>query len=125
MILETIANSRPTRGLLILALASCLSIASQGQAQQPNIVLVMADDQGWGQVGEFPERFERMKSQAIAAIDSIDASVSGADYPEYRVLQPMRNEFWHTMEAYRPHFQRFFKRPEYAGYERKVPESLK
>ncbi len=69
---------------------------------------------------DLPELFERMKSAAKAAIGSIDASALGKDYPEGKVLQPVRNEFWYKLEAYRPHFEDFFKRPEYAGYKQKA-----
>ena len=34
-----------------LLLSFCISSHLIGQTQSPNIVLVMADDQGWGQVG--------------------------------------------------------------------------
>jgi arylsulfatase A-like enzyme len=74
---------------------------------------------------ELPERFEKMKSQAAAVIDSIDASAAGKDYPEGRVLQPARSEFWYSMKAYQPHFETFFKRPEYGSLETKVPKALR
>jgi hypothetical protein len=74
---------------------------------------------------EHPERFRQMKSQAEAVIASIQASASGRDYPAGRVLQPPRREFWYSMKAYRPHFETFFKRPEYRGSEDKVPQALR
>jgi len=67
-----------------------------------------------------PDRFAKMVAEAKAVIASIEASAAGEDYPEGRVVQPPRNAFWHTLEEYKPHFERFFKRPEYAGYAKKV-----
>jgi arylsulfatase A-like enzyme len=75
--------------------------------------------------GNLPERFQQMKSRAKAMIASIDASALGEDYPEGRILQPARSAFWHTMKEYQPHFEMFFKRPEYSGSEKKVPEALR
>jgi arylsulfatase A-like enzyme len=74
---------------------------------------------------EHPERLAMMKAEAEAMIASVDASAAGKDYPEGRVVQPPRNEFWHTLEEYRPHFERFFKRPEYSGYANKVEGATK
>ena len=75
--------------------------------------------------GNLPERFQQMKSRAKAVIASIDASALGEDYPEGEILQPARSAFWHTMKEYQPHFEMFFKRPEYSGSEKKVPEALR
>jgi arylsulfatase A-like enzyme len=72
-----------------------------------------------------PERFAQMKSRAKAMIASIDASALGEDYPEGRILQQARSAFWHTMKEYQSHFEMFFKRPEYSGSEKKVPEGLR
>jgi len=74
---------------------------------------------------DLPERFERMKSQMHAAIRSIEASANGKDYREGTVLGPGRRKFWYEMEEYQPHFDTFFKRPEYERNERKVPEALR
>jgi len=65
--------------------------------------------------GEFPERFEQMKAEAMAMIKSVGASASGKDYPEGKVVQPSRRAFWYELEAYEPYFETFFQRPEYAG----------
>ena len=75
--------------------------------------------------GEQPQRYARMLAEAKAVQASIEASAEGKDYPEGRVVQPPRNAFWHTLEAYRPHFERFFKRPEYSGYAKKVNGTTK
>jgi arylsulfatase A-like enzyme len=72
-----------------------------------------------------PEHFEKMKSEAKAVINSINASAMGKDYPEGEVLQSPRRAFWYEMEAYQPHLEAFFKRPEYAGYQKKAMKSGK
>ena len=74
---------------------------------------------------ELPEKFEQMKAEAIEVIASIEASAAGKDYPEGTVTQPARNEFWYQLEAYKPHFETFFKRPEYSGSKKKVPKTLR
>lgn len=74
---------------------------------------------------ELPEKFKALKSQALTTIDSIQASAEGKDYPEGKVVQPPRNEFWHQMKAYQPHFESFFQRPEYSSWSKKVPKSLR
>ena len=56
-----------------------------------------------------PERFEKMKAEALAVEASIDASALGADYPEGKVIQPQRTEQWEDMEAYRALFPTFKK----------------
>ena len=70
--------------------------------------------------GKHPARFAKMMADARAMIVSVDASAAGRDYPEGRVVQPPRNAFWHALDAYKPHFERFFKRPEYSGYKKKA-----
>ena len=67
-----------------------------------------------------PDRYEKLVAEAKAMLSSVAASAEGRDYPEGRVIQPARSAFWHQMEEYRPHFERFFKRPEYSGYANKV-----
>ncbi|WP_168433673.1 hypothetical protein [Pontiella sulfatireligans] len=37
-----------------------------------------------------------------------------------RVVQASRSAFWYELEAYKPYFETFFQRPEYAGYEKKA-----
>ncbi len=53
-----------------------------------------------------PERFERMKAEALAVETSIDASERGEDYPEGKVLQPQRSEGWANMEAYQALYEK-------------------
>ena len=67
-----------------------------------------------------PQRYAKMLAEAKAVQASIEASAAGQDYPEGRVVQPPRNAFWHTLDEYKPHFERLFKRPEYSGYAKKV-----
>lgn len=74
--------------------------------------------------GKLPKKFEKLKSKALAMVESIEASAAGADYPEGKVVQPARSEFWYKMKAYQPYFEEFFKRPEYEGYAKKVPAEL-
>lgn len=71
----------------------------------------------------YPERFEKMKTEALTMIQSVDASAEGKDYPEGKVIQPPRRAFWYQLDAYEPHFERFFKRPEYAGYKKKAQKA--
>jgi len=56
---------------------------------------------------EHPERFERMKAEAQAILQSVDNSAEGKDYPERKVIQPPRHEKWPEMEAYKPYLQTF------------------
>jgi arylsulfatase A-like enzyme len=74
---------------------------------------------------ERPEVFESLKSKAESTIRSIEASAAGHDYPEGKVLQPVRREFWYQLKAYQPHFERLFERPEYSGSKKKVPKELR
>jgi arylsulfatase A-like enzyme len=63
-----------------------------------------------------PERYGQMKAQAQAMLRSVEASAAGKDYPEGRVLQPQRSEFWRDMEAYQPHFETFVRlKPEFVA----------
>lgn len=65
-------------------------------------------------------RFKRMKVAAEAMIQSVDASAFGMDYPEGKVVQTPRREFWFQMESFKPYFEAFFKRPEYAGIRKRI-----
>lgn len=65
-------------------------------------------------------RFEQMKSEAQKMIQSVDASASGKDYSEGRIIQKPRRAFWFQMEEYKPYFEELFKRPEYAGNKNKA-----
>ncbi len=69
---------------------------------------------------KLPERFEKMKEEAQAMLGSINASAAGKDYPEGRVVQPDRRDFWHQMDAYKPYFDMFFKRWEYEVVRKKT-----
>ena len=74
---------------------------------------------------EHPLRYAKMLKEAMAMVVSVDASAAGKDYPEGRIVQTPRRAFWHEMEDYRPHFETFFKRPEYAGTAKKVKTAAK
>ena len=65
-------------------------------------------------------RFQRMKSEAIKMLQSVDSSANGKDYPEGKIVQKPRRAFWFHMEEYKPYFEDFFKRPEYAGNKNKA-----
>jgi len=47
---------------------------------------------------------------------SIAASVAGKDYPEGKVGPQPPRIFWNTVEAYKPYFPEWSKRPEYSGW---------
>lgn len=67
-----------------------------------------------------PERLQAMKSHAKAVLQSVRASARGRDYPEGRIVTPLRRAFWHEMPEYGPHFAEFLKRPEYQGYQEQM-----
>lgn len=69
---------------------------------------------------DHPQRFAKMVEAAKAMVTSVENSAVGKDYPEGKILQAPRRAFWHEMDEYRPHFERFFKRPEYSSYANKV-----
>lgn len=69
---------------------------------------------------EEPKRYAKMKAEALAMVDSVEASAAGKDYPEGRVIQESRSAFWYQMKEYEPHFELLFKRPEYSGYAKKA-----
>lgn len=74
---------------------------------------------------EFPERFQKMKSQAEAVIASIQASAEGKDYPEGKVLQPSRSAFWRSMKEYRPYLDKLLNRSDQNDSGKKVPKATK
>ena len=47
--------------------------------------------------------------------EGVDRSVAGGDYPEGKVLPQPPRIFWTEVEAYRPFFTEWKKRPEYQG----------
>ena len=59
--------------------------------------------------GRFPERVQRMRSELERLMMSIEASASGKDYPEGRVLQPQRTQSWFEMEAYQELYDTFVR----------------
>jgi len=63
-----------------------------------------------------PEVAARMTKQLEARNKSIADSLAGMDYPEGRVNNgEPEPRFWMTVEAYRPYFDEWRKRPEYAS----------
>ena len=63
-----------------------------------------------------PETAQRMKKALDAWLDSVKASVAGKDYPEGKLAEPdPAPVFWTAMDAYRPYFEEWKKRPEYRG----------
>lgn len=63
-----------------------------------------------------PELAARMVKQLQARNESIANSLAGRDYPEGRVnAGEPEPRFWMTLDAYRPYFDEWRKRPEYAS----------
>lgn len=65
-------------------------------------------------IDELPDVAAKMKAEWIRWNTSVDASVSGADYPEKKVVPAdpgPRN--WEKLEIYKPWFAEWKKRPEY------------
>ena len=61
-----------------------------------------------------PEIAKRMRSRLRQSVKSIAASVTGSDYPEGTVNSPQPPRiFWTEVEAYKPYFEQWRKRPEY------------
>jgi arylsulfatase A-like enzyme len=63
---------------------------------------------------KFPDVAKRLQAAYLAWNKTVEASVAGHDYPEGKVnsQQPPRI-FWTEVEAYRPFFKEWKKRPEY------------
>lgn len=63
-----------------------------------------------------PELAARLRNQFEAWSASVDASDSGKDFPEGKLVghDPGRR-FWKDVEEYKPYLEQFKKRPEYAG----------
>lgn len=70
--------------------------------------------------GKFPEVAQRLAERFSVWNRSVEASIAGKDYPEGRVNQPQPpRQFWTEVEAYRPHFAEWRKRPEYEAFLRR------
>ena len=74
---------------------------------------------------EHSELLQKLKLDYEKTVLSIKESAKGKDYPEGKIIQKVRREFWTSMEVYEPHFKRLFKRPEYKKWEKRVPKNLK
>jgi arylsulfatase A-like enzyme len=62
-----------------------------------------------------PKIAKRLKERLNAVNASIEASKAGKDYPEGKVGPQPPRIFWSEVNAYRPYFKEWKKRPEY-GY---------
>jgi arylsulfatase A-like enzyme len=56
---------------------------------------------------QYPERFEKLKTEAEAVLTSVQASAEGKDYPEGKVIQPQRGEEWSDMKEYQELYPTF------------------
>ncbi len=63
-----------------------------------------------------PRIAQRLKKKAEAINVSIEASVAGKDYPEGKVGPQPPRIFWNTVDAYKPFFPEWRKRPEYDAW---------
>lgn len=71
-----------------------------------------------------PEVAERMTALLEERNESIERSLAGKDYPEGRVSDgEPEPRFWMSVDAYRPYFDAWRKRPEYASRLRDKPEN--
>lgn len=63
---------------------------------------------------KFPEDAARLKKAYLAWNKTVNASVAGKDYPNGVVDSPQPPRiFWTELDAYRPYFEEWKKRPEY------------
>ena len=63
-----------------------------------------------------PKIAARLRRQLEATRTSIAGSVAGKDYPEGEVGPQPPRIFWNTVEAYKPYFPEWIKRPEYSNW---------
>jgi arylsulfatase A-like enzyme len=64
-----------------------------------------------------PEIFKKMKSAFTKWSAEVDASVAGRDYPEGKVRDDEpQSHFWTADDRYKPFFEAWKKRPEYAKH---------
>jgi arylsulfatase A-like enzyme len=64
-----------------------------------------------------PKVAQHLKRKMEDINASIEASVAGKDYPEGKVKQPQPPRiFWNTVDAYKPFFPEWIKRPEYGAW---------
>lgn len=63
---------------------------------------------------QFPKVADRLNSQFRLWSESVDESATGKDYPEGEINpgEP-KSRFWMEVDAYRPYFEAWKKRPEY------------
>ena len=60
-----------------------------------------------------PSFAKKLSQHLDSARKSIEASVAGKDYPSGKLNPQPPRIFWTEVEAYRPHFKDWKKRPEY------------
>ena len=63
-----------------------------------------------------PKIAARLRKELEAARKSIAKSVAGQDYPEGKVGPQPPRIFWNTVDAYKPYFPEWIKRPEYSNW---------
>jgi len=66
-----------------------------------------------------PAKVRAMREMIVEGRKSIDASVEGLDYPDGQLNPQPPRIFWTEIEAYKPHFKEWKKRPEYESRLRK------
>jgi len=65
-------------------------------------------------INQEPAIAKKMKNRMRRSVKSIEASVKGSDYPEGQVNSPQPPRiFWTEVDAYKPYFDQWRKRPEY------------
>ena len=63
-----------------------------------------------------PKTAARLRRQLESTRTSIAGSVAGKDYPEGKVDPQPPRIFWNTVDAYKPYFPEWLKRPEYSNW---------
>jgi len=63
-----------------------------------------------------PKIAAHLRRQLEATRTSIAGSVAGKDYPEGKVGSQPPRIFWNTVDAYKPYFPEWIKRPEYSSW---------
>jgi hypothetical protein len=66
-----------------------------------------------------PAKARALREKIVEGRKSIDASVEGLDYPGGKLNPQPPRIFWTEIEAYKPHFKKWKKRPEYESRLRK------
>ena len=64
-------------------------------------------------IGEEEEIANRMFKEFIKWNQSVERSIEGKDYPKGLMEPNGYNVQWNTLQAYKPYFEQWKKRPEY------------